>query len=65
MKHVTIPAPRVRAIDADHWRTAFRRMMADRRPHRRGSLEHEWRTAACRKYVWLMLGVPVNEWRTE
>lgn len=62
MKHTAIPAPRVRAIDADHWRAAFRRMMADRRTQRRGSLEHEWRTNACRKYVRLMLGVPVNEW---
>ena len=62
MKHTAIPAPRVRAIDADHWRAVFRRMMAERRAHRRDSLEHEWRTNACRKYLWLMLGVPVNEW---
>lgn len=63
MKHTVINAPRARAIDADHWRAVFRRTMADRRAYRRDSYEHQYRTAACRKFVWLMLGVPVNQWR--
>lgn len=40
----------------------FRLMMAERRHFPRGSLEHEWRTRAARKYVWLMRAVPTTEW---
>ena len=43
-------------------RDLFRRYMAKRRTAKRGSLEHEWITAACRKYVWIMRGVPTTEW---
>lgn len=40
----------------------FRKMMAERRSFDRGSMEHEWRTNAARKYVWMMRGVPACEW---
>lgn len=40
----------------------FRRLMRERRGHVIGSAEHEWRTRAARKYVWLMRGVPTNQW---
>lgn len=40
----------------------FRRMLRERRDFPRDSLDWEWRTAAARKYVWMMRGIPVVEW---
>ena len=42
--------------------TEFRKLMCDRRAHPRGSPDHEYRTRAARKLVWLMRGKPVSEW---
>ena len=43
-------------------RRLFLQMMRERRSFARGSLDHEWRTAAARKYVWIMRGKPTAEW---
>ena len=40
----------------------FRRMIHERKAFPSGSPEWEWRSRAARKLVWLMRGVPVNEW---
>lgn len=40
----------------------FRRMMRDRKNFARGTADHEYRTRAARKLVWLINGVPVSEW---
>lgn len=44
---------------------AFRALMAERRLWPRGSADHEYRTRAARKLIWLMRGVPTNQWRDE
>jgi hypothetical protein len=36
--------------------------MAERRAFRPGSADHDYRTRAARKLVWLMRGVPTSEW---
>lgn len=41
---------------------AFRKTMAERRQHPRGSLDHQYLTRTARKMVWLMWGIPANEW---
>lgn len=46
-------------------RQLFMETMAERRRFKRGSLDHEYLTRAARKYVWLMRGVPTNEWRVQ
>jgi len=43
-------------------RDYFKELMAERRMFRRGTAEHNWRTRAARKYVWLMRGIPTKEW---
>lgn len=43
-------------------RSEFMRMMAERRAYAPGSPDHNWRSRAARKLVWLMRGVPVLEW---
>lgn len=43
-------------------RATFRALMAVRKSHRRGSLDHEYLTRSARKMVWLMRGVPTEEW---
>lgn len=40
----------------------FRLMLRERRAFPRDSLDWEWRTAAARKYLYLMRGIPVMEW---
>lgn len=40
----------------------FRRLMAERRNYNKDSMDYEWRTAACRKYVLMMRNVPAIEW---
>lgn len=44
-------------------RELFRLMLRERRAFPRDSLDYEWRTAAARKYLYLMRGIPVLEWR--
>lgn len=44
-------------------RDHFRATMAERRAFPRGTLDHEYRTRAARKLLWIARGVPVNEWR--
>lgn len=44
-------------------RTIFRALMAERRSYLRGTPDHEYRTRAARKIVWIMRGVPATEWR--
>lgn len=41
----------------------FRLMLRERRAFPMDSPEWEWRTAAARKYLYLMRGVPALEWR--
>jgi|GEM_PF-4663298 len=43
-------------------RQLFHQMMRERRQFPRGSAEWEWRTRSARKFAWLVLGVPTNEW---
>jgi hypothetical protein len=43
-------------------RDLFLHMMRERRRFPRDSLDWQWRTAAARKYVWMMRGVPTDEW---
>lgn len=43
-------------------RDLFLHFMAKRRTTKPGSLEREWMTRACRKYAWMMRGVPTTEW---
>ena len=40
----------------------FYKIMAERRAYAAGSPDHEYRTRAARKLVWLMRGKPVSEW---
>lgn len=40
----------------------FLQMMRERRRYPPTSPEWEWRTRAARKFVWLMRGVPTQEW---
>ena len=42
--------------------TEFHRLMRERRMFAAGSPDHEYRTHAARKLVWMMRGVPVGEW---
>lgn len=43
-------------------RAVFRTLMADRRKWPRGSADHDYRTRAARKLLWIMRGIPVSEW---
>ena len=43
-------------------RAIFLALMAERRNWPRGSIDHEYRTRAARKLVWIMRGVPTTEW---
>lgn len=43
-------------------RDYFRDCMAKRRRHKRRTLDWIYLTAAARKYVWIMRGVPTTEW---
>ena len=43
-------------------RAAFLALMAERRNWPRGSADHDYRTRAARKLVWIMRGVPTTEW---
>lgn len=43
-------------------RAEFHRMMRERRAFAPGSTDHNYRTRAARKLVWLMRGVPVKDW---
>lgn len=45
-------------------RQHFRSLMAERRTFQRGSADHDYRTRALRKLVWLMRGVPTDKWET-
>ena len=40
----------------------FHRLMRERRSFAAGSPDHDYRTRAARKMVWLMRGVPAGEW---
>ena len=44
-------------------RDHFRAIMADRRAFAPGTLDHDYRTRAARKLVWLMRGVPSSVWK--
>ena len=44
-------------------RDAFLALMAERRAHKPGTADHEYRTRAGRKLVWIMRGVPSSEWK--
>lgn len=43
-------------------RENFRLLMAERRLYMRGTPEHDWRTRAARKFIWIMRDVPTTEW---
>jgi hypothetical protein len=43
-------------------RATFLAIMAGRRQFPKGSADHEYRTKAARKLVWIIKGRPVNEW---
>lgn len=41
----------------------FRAIMAERRNWPPGSADHEYRSRAARKLVWIIKGIPTNQWR--
>lgn len=43
-------------------REHFRALMADRRNWPRGSSDHEYRSRAARRLVWIIKGIPVDAW---
>ena len=43
-------------------RATFIAIMAARKSHQRGTVDHEYLTRSARKLVWLMRGRPVSEW---
>ena len=43
-------------------KTEFHNLMRERRSFATGSPDHDYRTRAARKLVWLMRGVPAGEW---
>jgi len=43
-------------------RAIFLALMAERRNWPRGYMDHEYRTRAARKLVWIIRGVPASEW---
>lgn len=43
-------------------RGIFRSLMRERRAWPVGSDEYDWRTRACRKYVWTIRGIPPVCW---
>ena len=43
-------------------RENFRKVMSERRQWMRGTPDHEYRTRAARKYVWMMRGIAPNQW---
>lgn len=46
-------------------RATFLALMAERRQFQRGTPDHEYRTRAARKLVWIMRGVPSNQWSNQ
>jgi len=44
-------------------RILFRNIMRERRRFAAGTAEHKWRSNAARKYVWLMRGIPTEQWK--
>lgn len=48
-----------------HTRAYFRSFMAERRQHPRASIEWQYLTRAARKMVWIIRGVPTEQWRHE
>lgn len=51
---MTVPYP--------YFRTHFRQMLRERRAYKVGSPDWEYRTRAAMKYLWMMRGVPNNQW---
>ena len=43
-------------------RAHFLALMAERRKCLRGTADHEYRTRAARKLVWIMRGIPSSLW---
>jgi hypothetical protein len=43
-------------------RDHFRQIMAERRSFARHTPEHDWRTRAARKYLWIIRDVPPMLW---
>lgn len=43
-------------------RQNFRALMAERRNWPKGSADHDYRSRAARKLVWIMRNVPTTEW---
>ena len=43
-------------------KSAFLALMRERKAFPAGSGDHEYRTRAARKLVWIMRGIPVAEW---
>lgn len=58
MQHAAIRIP----ATAHPMRIAFRSIMAERRAYRHGDPERSWRTNAARKFIWLLRGIPPNQW---
>lgn len=46
-------------------RAAFLVIMAERRAHKPGTADHEYRTRAGRQLVWIMRGIPSSLWSME
>jgi 23S rRNA U2552 (ribose-2'-O)-methylase RlmE/FtsJ len=44
-------------------RQTFIALMRERRAWPKGSADHEYRSRAARKLVWIMRGIPVLEWK--
>lgn len=45
-------------------RDLFKTTLRERRRFARGTPDHEYLTRTARKYLWLLRGVPANEWNT-
>jgi hypothetical protein len=43
-------------------RTEFHRIMADRRQWPPGSADWEYRSRAARRLVWIIKGIPAEQW---
>ena len=49
-------------VSRPFFRTHFRQMLRERRAFPVGSPDWEYRTRAAMKYLWIMRGVPNNQW---
>ena len=46
-------------------RHEFRVVMAERRAFQRGTPDHDYRSRAARKLIWIIRGVPADQWGSD